>query len=442
MDQLITSFGACADSDFKNTQAIQQAIDEVAKAGGRVIVPPGVWRTGMLQLRSHVELHLQRGAVLLGTNDPEDYPSVDVVEKGILQSRRAFDRRMIFGCEVEDVAVTGPGTIDGNGGCADTEFSRGAEGRPNNIQFVASRRVTVEGLHLRCAGSWMMQVLACEDVSLSGLRIWNHGNKTNDGMDIDGSRDVRIQNCSIDSHDDALVFKSTGPKSCREIVVSNCTLRSNCHGIKFGTESVGGFENIRVANCLIGRSRKPSPMAGYPQGRPSITGCALECTDGGTMRNISISGLVVEEALAPIFIKLGNRHDRRIPGEDFQGTGKIENIHIDNILARQVGPFCCSVTGMPEEPIRGVQLSNLQISFEGGLVPEKILSEVPENNADYPEINMFGGQVAKKAGKVLPAWGFFFRHVQGLSVQNCQLTCRKPDPRSMIVKDQVTSADG
>lgn len=437
MDQLITSFGARPGAGHKNTEALQKAIDEVARTGGKVIVPPGVWRTGMVSLRSHVELHLQRGAVLLGTNDPEDFPSVDVVEKRILQSRRAFDRRMIFGCEVEDVAVTGPGTIDGNGGCAEAKFPRGDEGRPNNIQFVASRKVTIEGLHLRCAGSWMMQILGCEDVSISGLRIWNHGNKTNDGMDIDGSSDVRIQDCSIDSHDDALVFKSTGPKPCKQIVVTNCTLRSNCHGIKFGTESVGGFENIRVSNCVLGRSKVPSPMDGYPNGRPLITGCALECTDGGTMNNISISGLVVEEAFAPVFIKLGNRFDRRIPGESFSGTGKVGNILIDNILARQVGPFCCSVTGTPEEPIRGVQLSNLQISYEGGLDPARILKSVPENNADYPEINMFGGKEARKAGMVLPAWGFYFRHVENLATHNLQLTCRTPDPREKIVREAV-----
>ena len=81
------------------------------------------------------------------------------------------------------------------------------------------------------------------NVTIDNINV-NHGNKTNDGLDIDGCRQqVRVSNCYIDSHDDALVFKSTGPVPCHVISKSvNCHLRSNCHGIKFGTESVGRFE--------------------------------------------------------------------------------------------------------------------------------------------------------------------------------------------------------
>jgi len=100
-----------------NTRVIQTAIDAAAPTGGRVNVPPGVWRTGTVWLRSGVELHVQRGAVLLGTNDPADYPFRSAVDEGLVQSRRCGPRRMIgaFGCE--DVAVTGLGVIDGDGGC-------------------------------------------------------------------------------------------------------------------------------------------------------------------------------------------------------------------------------------------------------------------------------------------------------------------------------------
>ena len=138
------------------------------------------------------------------------------------------------------------------------------------------------------------------NITIDNINVWNHGNKTNDGLDIDGCQQVRVSNCYIDSHDDALVFKSTGPVPCRHIQVVNCQLRSNCHGVKFGTESVGGFEFISVVNCSV-------QMSADEKRRPPITGVALECTDGGTMRHIRIDGLMVENVFAPYFIKLGNR---------------------------------------------------------------------------------------------------------------------------------------
>lgn len=427
----IVEHGAREGSDFVNTQAIQAAIDHVGATGGRVVVPAGIWRTGTIWLRSGVDLHLMPQAVLMGTNNPADYPPYCPAGKGHAVSRRAFDRRMVFGCDLTDVSITGMGSIDGAGGCADHEFERGPEGRPANLQFVNCRNVTVRDIHLRQAGSWMQQYLACEELFIHNIRVWNHGNPTNDGLDIDGCRDVRISHCDIDSHDDALVFKSTGPKQCRDIVVTGCRLRSHCHGIKFGTESVGGFENIRIADCLISDSRLPMPLEGYPHGRPVITGCALECVDGGTMRMISISGLVIENVFAPIFIKLGNRHHRDIPGENFEGCGILEDIHISNIIARSAGPFTCSITGYPGHPVRRVHINDISIEHRGGVTADEILPVVPENSTAYPEINMF----EKASGKHLPAWGFYIRHAEDVRLSGLKLRLLAQDARKAIVTE-------
>ncbi len=435
----IRDYGAVDGATPHNTKAIQSAIDDVARTGGRIVVPPGTWRSGTLYLRSHTELHLAPGAVLLGTNNPDDYPRDDPVKQGLVVSRRAFDRRMVYGCDVENVAVTGQGTIDGDGGCADMETDRGHEGRPNNLQFVKCRGVTVRDIHLRSAGSWMQQYLACEDLHIHAIRVWNHGNKTNDGLDIDGCTDVRISDCDIDSHDDALVFKSTGPQPCRNIVVTGCRLRSNCHGIKFGTESVGGFENIRVADCIITPSRLPDPLPDHPEGRPVITGCAIECVDGGKMRGISISGLIVERVFAPIFIKLGERHDRRVPGEDFTGAGCIEDIQIINIIARRVGPIACSITGYPDHPVRRVQLANINIEHCGGITADQVLHPVPEKSTGYPEVNMFGRGGGKR--NQLPAWGLFARHVEDLTLRDIHMRLLQHDARQPIVTDDVTGLE-
>ncbi|MFP4354297.1 MAG: glycoside hydrolase family 28 protein [Phycisphaerae bacterium] len=430
----IRDYGARPENPV-NTSQIQQALDAAGQAGGgRVVVPAGVFKTGTIELRSGVELYVSAGATLLGTNNPADYPPYFLAEN--VKSRRPFQRRMILASGCRDVAVTGPGVIDGDGGCIERtdEISGGNEGRPLNLHFVDCRGVMVKDVKLRRAGSWMQQYLACSEVLISGITVWNHDNHTNDGLDIDGCADVRVVDCDIDSRDDALVFKSTGPAACRNIIVSNCRLRSNCHGIKFGTESVGGFENIRISNCIISPARQAIPMEGYPEGRPVITGCALECVDGGTMRGISIDGLIVEKVFAPILVKLGERLDRRLDETDPPEAGRVEDIRICNVIARQAGPISCSVTGYPGRPVRRVALSDISIEHCGGIEAGAIIDDVPENSTGYPEINMFGN----KKGKHLPSWGFFFRHVDGLRLSNLHLRTLRPEARQAIVTDDVT----
>jgi len=430
----ILDFHAKPDSG-PQTEQIQAAIDSLREGGGRVTVPPGTWYSGTLWLRSGVELHLEAGAVLKGTNQPEDYPFWDSTVEGKAVSRRVGPRAFVRAYDCENVAVTGLGMIDGDGGCGGTiDGPYGAEGHPQNLQFVHCRNVTVRHISLRNSGSWMQVYHACDKVLLDGISVWNHpGHHTNDGLDIDGSSNVKISNCDIDSHDDALVFKSTGPSPCRNIQVVNCHMRSNCHGIKFGTESVGGFENIRISNCIVSRSANPAPIPGHPEGRPVITGVAMECVDGGTMRNLHVDGLVADGVFTPVFLKFGERLDRRLD-EEHPPRGCVEDITVRNVQARSVGSHACSVTGYPGFPVRRIQLSNLMFRLEGGVQdPGKVLEEVPENSTAYPEVNMF----TKKTDKVLPSYGFFLRHVEDLRLENVEVLLDDEDLRPALFTEDV-----
>jgi len=429
----IRDHGATADGS-PQTQAIQAAIDAAGPSGGCITVPAGVWPTGTLWLRDGVKLHLERGAVLKGTNRPDDYPYRDLIAEGAAVSRRVGPRRMIGAVGCRDVAVTGHGTIDGDGGCGgQIQGPYGNEGHPQNLQLVDCTGVTVQDVRLRNAGSWMQQYHACTQVHISGISVWNHGNPTNDGLDIDGCADVIVSDCDIDSHDDALVFKSTGPSPCRDILVTNCRLRSNCHGIKFGTESVGGFERIRVSNCIVSPSRDPSPMPNYPEGRPVITGCALECTDGGVMRQIHIDGLIAHRVFAPIFITLGNRLDRRIEETDPPAAGVVEDITIRNVHATSAGPHACPIHGYPGHPVRRVRLSDITIEQVGGLGEDAVLNDVPDRSDAYPEINM----LIKKTDRHLPAYGFYLRDVEDASLRGIRLKLQQPDARRAVVAERV-----
>jgi len=427
----IREHGATPGETSVNTSAIQAAIDAAGQTGGRVTVPPGLWRTGTIELRSNVELHVAAGATLMGTGDVSDYPESFPEDK--VQTRRPFTRRLIYANHCRNVAITGRGTIDGNHGCVD-DLPQG-EIQPLNLHFVGCHGVAVRDVQLKHSGTWMQQYFRCEEVHISGIRVWNHNRRTNDGLDIDGSCEVRISDCDIDSRDDALVFKNTGPYPCRNITVTNCRLRSNCHGIKFGTESIAGFENITISNCVISPSRHPEPMPGFPEGRPVITGCALECTDGGTMRAIHIDGLIVERVFAPIFIKLGDRWDRRLP-DDNPDHGCLEDITIRNVTARQAGPFSCSITGYPGHPVRRVHVENVRIEHRGGVEADAVLDEVPENSGAYPEMNMLGN----KKGKHLPSYGFFVRHVDGLTMRDVDIRLLGEDARRPIVSEDISNA--
>jgi polygalacturonase len=406
-----------------DTAAIQAAID--AAVGGRVVIPPGVWRTGMLRLRSGVHLHLSDGATLLGSADVADYPAEFPHDR--VQSRRPFSRRLLLVDDCQDVVISGPGTIDGNHGRL-AGIPEG-ESRPLGLQAISARNLIVRDLHLRNSGSWMQQYLACTGVRLERLRVHNHGNPTNDGLDLDGCSQVTVSACEIDSHDDALVFKSTGPAACRDITVRDCLLRSNCNGIKFGTESVGGFQNITVEDCRVGRSSQPAPLPDHPQGRPPITAVAIECTDGGTASGLRIRDITADEGVfCPLFICLGNRHHTGIPGKVVT-AGTLDDIHVARLQATG-GPYPIIIAGYPGHPVRNVTLEEIEFQQLGGLRADQILKQVPEVSDQYPEITMF----TRGTNRHLPAWGLWARHVEGLTLRNCRLVCRLPDARPEVVR--------
>lgn len=428
----ITDFGA-SQTAKSNTLAIQQALDRVHEAGGgQVTVPPGTFLTGTLWLRSGVRLYLAKGSVLRAVTDLEAFPEFFPAD---LISRRPFSRRLIGAVDAEGVELAGEGEMDGSHGLRG--FLPMGESQPLGLQFIRCRGVKVEGVTLRNSGSWMQQYLQSERIEIRNLRVWNHGNGTNDGMDFDGSRQVRVQGCEIDSHDDALVFKSTGLMKCEDILVEDCLLRSNCHGIKFGTESVGGFARITVRRCRVGRSAKVLPLDLVDGPRPPITGCALECTDGGEMRDILLEDLHVEDCLTPIFIKLGNRHDRRVPGESFTGAGRISGVRIERMHVELSGPITSSITGYPGHPVRQVLLKDVYFRTRGGTKAEEVMKTVPENSAGYPEVNMFSKGEGAAKGKQLPAWGLFLRHVEDVRLENVRGELISPDERPFLVQEDV-----
>jgi polygalacturonase len=408
----VRDYGAKPDGKTLCTVSIQKAIDACSETGGgTVYLPPGTYLSGTIYFKSGVTLKLASGSTLLGSKDLKDYPPT-------VQAFRSYtdnytDKSLIYGENVENIAITGLGTIDGQG----ASFEGPYKVRPYMIRFIQCKNVTVKDVTFKNSPMWVQHFLACDDVRITGITVRSLVNHNNDGIDIDSCSRVVISDCNIESGDDAIVLKSTSARICKDIAITNCVLSTRCNALKMGTESNGGFQNIAITNCVIYNTR--------------LAGIALEIVDGGTMDRIVVSNITMNKIGTPIFMRLGNRARPFKKDMETPGVGAMRNITISNIEASGANPTGCAISGLPEAKIENVTLSNLRLSFEGGGTKSDAEREIPEKPEAYPEYSMFGK---------LSAYGLYCRHVKGLNMFNVQLQLEKPDQRHAIVLEDVEDA--
>jgi len=412
----VRDYGAKADGKTLCTTSIQEAIDTCSKSGGgTVYLPPGTFLSGTIYMKTGVTLRLDPACTLLGSKDLKDYPPT-------VQAFRSYtdnytDKSLIYAEKAERIAITGGGTIDGQG----ASFKGPYKVRPYMIRIIQCRNVTVKDVTLKNSPMWVQHYLACDDVHITGVTVRSVVNHNNDGINIDSCHRVVISNCNIVSGDDAIVLKSTSARVCRDVAVSNCVLSTRCNALKMGTESNGGFQNIVITGCAIYDTR--------------LAGVALEIVDGGTMDRVVVSNITMNKVGAPVFLRLGNRARPYKKDMEKPGIGIMRNITISNIEATGANPTGCAISGLPEAAIENLTLSNLRLSFEGGGTRADAARPIPEEPTAYPEYSMFGR---------LPAYGLYCRHVKGLKLRNVQLQWAQVDRRHALVFDDVedVSIDG
>jgi len=409
----VHDFGARGNGAALETHHLQNAIDACACAGGgQVFFPAGHYRSGTLFLKSGVTLHLEKRAVLSASRDLTDYPRVSPK----LRSRtdNYTERSLIYGEGLQHIAIEGEGILDGNG---EAFFGPQLE-RPYLIRLVSCRDVSVSGITLRDAAMWSQHYLACDDVSINDVTVRSHRHLNNDGLDLDGCHRVTITHCDIRSEDDAIVLKTTSNRSCRDVQISHCLLSSENNALKLGTESSAGFENISIHDCAIYDTKN--------------SGLALEMVDGGKLDGVDVSNLAMRNVGAPIFVRLGNRGRPVLPGAPKTRVGSLQNVHIRNIVATGASRIGCSITGLPGSPASNISLEDIRITFAGGNAENGLHQTVAERASKYPEHSMFG---------VLPAYGFYCRHVRGLTFSNVELDFQHADARPSLVCDDVNGLD-
>jgi polygalacturonase len=429
-DYNIKRFGAKADDKTINTKAIQQAIDQCSANSGRVIIPAGVFLSGSLQLKDNVNIYLEDGAILKGSADMKDYAAID---KNAKSPHHAF----LSAENASHITISGKGTVNGNGLSQTFQFGDdsgplGSNGRPMLIHMSGCKDITVEDLHLENSAYWMQKYIGCENVHLNKLTIYNHANYNNDGFDID-SKNVLIENCTVDSDDDGLCLKSEdASRPCENVTIRNCTVASNCNGIKFGTASHGGFRNINISNITVKKASEDrirhwqKGLKFIDQPITVLSGIAVENVDGGLTDNVNINNIWMTDVQTPIFIKLGNRNAAKKPGAD---PGHLRNVTISNVTAESHSKMTSSITGFPGHDVENVVLSNIHILAMGAGTAQDVRINPTENAMGYPENRMFG--------QVLPAGGLFVRHVNGLSLLNCTWQARQPDERPVVLLSDV-----
>jgi polygalacturonase len=421
----IMQSGAIGDGKYLNTKIIQKAIDNCSIKGGKVLIPPGKFLTGSLNLKSNVTIELLKGAIILGSTNLTDY------EEHIpqLQSYNdVFLKHSLFYAEgIENISIVGEGIIDGQGASfvrTTKEKPQRYMNRPYVIRFVECKNVRLEGIQMQNSAMWMQQYLACEYLTIRGIKVYNHANYNNDMMDIDGCKNVIISDCFGDTDDDGITLKSTSDRITENVTITNCIISSHCNAIKLGTESIGGFRNITISNIVVKPSESKTKIYGEHAG---ISGITLGMVDGGILDGVMINNIRIDGPQVPIYLRLGNRARTIKEGMDKPNVGSFQNVSISNVIATNTGQFGCSITGIPNHPIKNVSLSNISFVFKGSIT-EKIKMGVPELEDHYPESNKFG---------ILPSYGFYIRHVEGLSLDNLQFTLEQKDLRYALMFDDV-----
>ena len=403
----IVDFGARPDTTMVCTKAIQSAIDTCHNnGGGTVFVPAGNFITGTIILKSNVELHVRHGAVLYGSKNLEDY--LQIKPEYVALRTKQKTRQLIYAENQSNISITGSGTIDGQG----ASFERVREGdegieRPHLLQFINCNRVRIKDISMRNSGAWMQHYLACEDLKISGISVYNHSNYNNDGLDIDGCRNVTVDGVTVDSDDDGICLKSTSGKPSENISIANCVISSHCNGLKMGTESSGGFKNVTIANCVVTPSAvNDSTIYGFIEG---ISGISLEMVDGGILRGVNISNVQIDGTKSPLFIRLANRARPYSEAQEKIGVGSLSDVIISNVTITNASNIGCSITGIPGHPVENLRLSNISIETAGNGTVEDVKRTIPEKEKDYPEATMFGK---------LPSSGFFIRHAEEIEMNS------------------------
>jgi polygalacturonase len=450
----IKDFGAKGDGKVVDTKAINDAIDAAVKTGGgTVYFPAGTYLSYSIHLKSNISLYLDQGCTLLAADSTAggryDEPETGATNGYQDYGHSHWHNSLIWGENLENVSILGPGTIYGKGLSRGFSMGEGWErrgihagpymwngGANKAIALKLCRNVILKDFTIVNGGHFGILATGVDNFTIDNLKM----DTNRDGMDIDCCYNVRIANCTVNSpYDDAICLKSSYAlgyaRPTQNVTITNCQVSGYDLGtfingtyqrkqfnqvpdqegptgrIKFGTESNGGFKNITISNCVFEYCR----------------GLALETVDGALIEDVAISNITMRDIVnSPIFLRLG----ARMRGPQGVPIGELRRVMISNVVAYNADAhFATLISGLPGNEIEDVKLSNIRIYYRQIDSPAaKIQTIVPEYEKTYPEPQKFG---------VLPAYGFFIRHARNIELNNVQISYLGNETRPAFVLDDV-----
>ena len=439
-------------------ETVQKAVDECSKNGGGIVrFDAGRYVLSTVFLKSNVTIEIPEGTEILGAESYYDYAQEEKIDYPIYQdsSHTYFHPSMFVGLDCENVKITGGGKIDMRS-VWDEDGVRGAAIKHRGAKCIAlknCKNIEISNLEINNVTDLAIYFAGCENVDIYGIKMRVYI----DGISPDNSKNVCIHDCDVETGDDGIVFKSSYTLNrldiCKDIHVWNCKVKSRCNAIKFGTETNGGFENILIENIDIRETR--------------ITGISIESVDGAIVDGITIKNVKMTNVNAPIFVHIG----KRMRGPDGLEIGKIRNVILENITAE--GPYeeyeimpwnyfsykdndtlqkpwifgvaesfddtnsgntresdwqmTSNICGLSESLLENITLRNVHLKLDGGVKEYK--RDVPEDAQDYPEVFVYG--------RILPAKGIYFRHINGLILDNVTVETYRADAREDFIFDDV-----
>ncbi|WP_259071678.1 glycoside hydrolase family 28 protein [Mucilaginibacter sp. X4EP1] len=436
----VKDYGAIGDGVNLDSKAINKAIDAASAAGGgTVYLPAGKYLSGSIHLKSNISLFIDQGATLIAApvsaanGYDEEEASVNTIYQDSGHSH--WHNSLIWGEDLHDVSILGQGQIWGKGLYKD--FVKDKQSANKAIALYRCRNVNIRDITVLHGGWFAILATGVDNLTIDNVIL----DTNRDGMDIDCCRNVHVSNCSVNSpYDDGICLKSSFglgfARATENVTITNCEVSGFDEGsfldgtykrtnslhwkdgpvgrIKFGTESNGGFKNITISNCTFNYCR----------------GLALEAVDGALLEDIAISNITMRDVVnAPIFLRIGSR----MRGPAGVPVGELRRVIISNIVAYNVeleqGVF---ISGIPNHRVKDIKLKDIKLYFKGTGTTEQAKRDVPEMEKGYPEPSSFG---------ILPAYGFFVRHAEGLTLENIELSFLNDDQRPAFVLDDVNGAN-
>jgi polygalacturonase len=436
----VRDHGAKGDGTTLDTAAIQAAVDAcTADGGGTVLVPAGTFLIGSLELKSNVTLHIVAGGKLLGSGHGKDYHAVDAIPLKGDSTLEDGNWALIYAVEAKNITIEGPGTIDGQGAQFHSPVrgtpppsGLGGNRRPYHLLFYRCESLRVRNIDLVDSAYHSVRVIQCRRVHMDEIYIHNRVNGNNDGFHFISAEYVTVSNCIILSLDDACALFG----SCRNVTVTNSYFSTRWSVFRFGG---GKAANVTVSNCVLHQ----------------VYGCPIKFhgTPGSRFENMSFSNLVLDDVTGPIHISIGPRTPRKphagptpvdaLPVETSEPPAVVRNISFSNIHGTvTTDPQQMEETNLTNTYRAGEKHSCITLNCVGGATMEKISFE-------NIHLTFGGGGTADDAARrdlpqiageyfmlgPMPAYGFYARNSNGLTLSNIRFETASPDLRPAVILD-------